>query len=300
MPEPPKETVEQRNKRHFLRVRMARLLTGGVIAVVHTIEQAMIAERFGARGVVVIGRTATQAVGPTNGMIARAPDPQAVKSILENILLPTVARVSVGHTMEGIVMQSSYADGIDESETLASASSRHIAYHRMNIPAISGVENLDEALKAITDGAAALRTKCPTAMPMMVLGHSREDTPDIRLVTSVIETIGNSIKDMAAKTAEERVAHAKDKGYGVGLLNQTIQLGRLPVPFFADGGIIFPLDAAMAMDLGYDGVIASVQLFQAANPEKRMRSLVLATMHYDKPEFLAKITEDHGTVGAIA
>ncbi|KAJ1720697.1 Pyridoxal 5'-phosphate synthase subunit snz1, partial [Coemansia biformis] len=201
--------------------------------------------------------------------------------------------------MESTVMQASFADGLDASETLTKASTESTDHHRLDIPVICGVGSLDEGLKMITAGAVALRSLILLGLNKDAPGHNREDCQDIRSAMSTMADIKSAIAAMAGKSEAERKACTDEKGYGIGLLNQTIKLGRFPVPFFADGGFIFPIDAAMARDVGYDGVIASVQLFRAANPEKRMRSMVLATTHYDKPDFLAKITEDHGAVGAI-
>ncbi|KAJ2712898.1 hypothetical protein H4R19_002521 [Coemansia spiralis] len=106
--------------------------------------------------------------------------------------------------------------------------------------------------------------------------------------------LNENIAVVAKMLADERAKHAKEKGYNVGLLNQVAKLGHLPVPLFANAGIAFPLDAAMAMSLGYDGIIASKALFSAVNAEKRMRSLVLATTYYKYPEYLSKIADDHG------
>ncbi|KAI7830038.1 hypothetical protein BX661DRAFT_180978, partial [Kickxella alabastrina] len=44
---------------------------------------------------------------------------------------------------------------------------------------------------------------------------------------------------------------------GLAILNQIIQLNRLPVPFFASGGITTPVDVAHVRRAGCDGVIAS-------------------------------------------
>ncbi|KAJ2709742.1 hypothetical protein H4R19_004096 [Coemansia spiralis] len=328
-----KELAQERARRHAIRCATGRLLRGGVLAIVSSPEMAVIAEKYGARGVIVAGAT---------GGSKRATDPQAVKGILENIMVPVFARVSVGHTIEGTVMESSFADGIDECEILEAASSKHLNYHRLAIPVMSSISAgsagapaavdsalaaavqgdpasinpalagallgtpaaapgapppketgaLDDALKKIFNGAAVLRTAPPP--PILGIVGSPEDMPKIRHLKEIMDALKLNIKTVTEMKPEERAAHAKQKGYSLALLNQVVRLQRLPVPLFAHGGIMFPLDAAMAMDLGYDGVITSVNVFQAANPEKRMRSLVLATTHYKHPGFLARITEDHG------
>ncbi|KAJ2807422.1 Pyridoxal 5'-phosphate synthase subunit snz1 [Coemansia helicoidea] len=304
-------------------------ISGGVIAIVDSAEKAIIAERYGARGVIVAG---------AGGLSRRTTEPHAVQAILENVMLPVFARVSIGHDIEAAVMAAAYADGIDESEMLDAASATNIDYHRAAIPAMSCVAppaplmeaggfmmfgvpapavtatpeapaskdtaTLDVALTKIHHGVAVLRTRAPQLPNMVGETGGDEDTPNITHLSAIMSDLKKEIKIVTAMTPEERAAHVEGKAYKVKLLNKVVKLQRLPVPFFANGGIVHPLDAAMAMDLGYDGVVASVNVFTADNPEQRMRSLVLATIHYKNPRFLTLITENHrairGGAGAVA
>ncbi|KAJ1727869.1 hypothetical protein LPJ61_004350 [Coemansia biformis] len=197
-----------------------------------------------------------------------------------------VGRVRVGHTMEAKVMESCGVTLIDENEVLAATSTVFIKKHSLDTPCICGVTNLEEALKRLAEGAAMLRSHCVN-----------EDMANINNVVKHYQTIQSDIAELSAKSEEERKTYASEKGVLPHLVSQVARLGRLPVPFIADGGIIMPIDVAMAMDLGYDGVIVSQQLFQAANPEKRMRSLVLAAIHYKDPMRVAAIAEDSGEIG---
>ncbi|KAJ2692644.1 hypothetical protein H4R19_006116 [Coemansia spiralis] len=240
---------------------------------------------------------------------SRAPDSQSVKAILENVMLPVFARMTVGHTIEAAVMVSSFADGIDENDLLGSASADHIDYLKLPIAAMTSLSKaepaagapidigtLDNALKSIFDGAAVLRAALPVGGGMFGGGAPDEDAINMQHLGELMTALNANIKIVKGDMdAAARATHAKEKGYSVGLLNQVANLGRLPVPLFAYGGIKLPLDAAMVMDFGYDGIIASKAVFDVANAEKRMRSLVLATTYYKHPEFLAKIADDQNT-----
>ncbi|KAJ2711493.1 Pyridoxal 5'-phosphate synthase subunit snz1 [Coemansia spiralis] len=257
----------------------ARLLTGGVIVVATTVEQAIIAERFGARAVIIMDKAA---MGPKNPrMPLLGPDPGSIRSALSNTMIPVIGRVRVGHTMEAKVMESCGVALIDESEVLTESSDIYIKKSALDTPCISGISNLEEALKRIAEGATMLRSRC-----------ADENTPNISDVLKHYQTVQSDITALAGKTDDERKKYAEDNGVPLPLVSQVVRLRRLPVPFIADGGIMLPMDVAMAMDLGYDGVIASQALFQAANPEKRMRALVLAAIHYKNPTAIASIAED--------
>jgi len=79
------------------------------------------------------------------------------------------------------------------------------------------------------------------------------------------------------------------------LLLKTLQLGRLPVVTFAAGGLATPADVSMLMQLGSDGVFVGSGIFKSGNPEKRAKSMVIATTFYNNPEVLANASEDLGT-----
>ena len=47
-------------------------------------------------------------------------------------------------------------------------------------------------------------------------------------------------------------------------------MGRLPMVQFAAGGILTPADAALMMQLGYDGVFLEFEIFNCSDPYKRV------------------------------
>jgi pyridoxal 5'-phosphate synthase pdxS subunit len=63
---------------------------------------------------------------------------------------------------------------------------------------------------------------------------------------------------------------------------------------FAAGGIATPADAALMMQLGSEGVFVGSGIFGAEDPEKMGKAIVQATMNYDKPDIIAKVSEGLG------
>ena len=69
---------------------------------------------------------------------------------------------------------------------------------------------------------------------------------------------------------------------------------KLPVVNFAAGGVATPADASLMMQLGAEGVFVGSGIFKSGNPAKRARAIVEAVTNYDKPEILAKVSENLG------
>merc|ERR1712134_11230 len=93
---------------------------------------------------------------------------------------------------------------------------------------------------------------------------------------------------------DELFTYAKDIGAPLDLVQQVKRDGRLPVVNFAAGGVATPADAALAMQLGVDGVFVGSGIFKSSEPEKRARAIVKAVTHYNDPKVLAEVSEDIG------
>ena len=93
---------------------------------------------------------------------------------------------------------------------------------------------------------------------------------------------------------EELMTYAKNIGAPYALVQETKELGRLPVVNFAAGGIATPADAALMMQIGVDGVFVGSGIFKSGNPAERAKAIVEATTHYNNPEILAKVSENLG------
>ena len=72
------------------------------------------------------------------------------------------------------------------------------------------------------------------------------------------------------------------------ILNEVIDLGRLPVVTFSAGGIATPADAALMMSHGMDGVFVGSGIFKSSDPKTTAEAIVLATHRYQNAESVAE------------
>merc|ERR1712157_433408 len=93
---------------------------------------------------------------------------------------------------------------------------------------------------------------------------------------------------------DELFTYSKEIGAPLDLLHQVKRDGRLPTVNFAAGGVATPADAALAMQLGVDGVFVGSGIFKSDCPEKRARAIVKATTHFNDAKVLAEVSEDIG------
>jgi pyridoxal 5'-phosphate synthase pdxS subunit len=66
------------------------------------------------------------------------------------------------------------------------------------------------------------------------------------------------------------------------------------VVLFTAGGIATPADAALMMQLGADGVFVGSGIFKSGDPSRRANAIVQATLHYDNPDVVAKVSRGLG------
>jgi pyridoxal 5'-phosphate synthase pdxS subunit len=88
--------------------------------------------------------------------------------------------------------------------------------------------------------------------------------------------------------------YAKEIQAPLALVEETADLGRLPVVLFAAGGIATPADAALMMQLGVDGVFVGSGIFKSGNPSERANAIVQATTHYNDYKILAEVSKNLG------
>lgn len=211
-------------------------------------------------------------------------DPHMIKEIMENVQIPVMAKVRIGHFVEAQILEALKVDYIDESEVLTPADTvDHIDKSKFNVPFVCGARNLGEALRRINEGAAMIRCK------------GEAGTGDISSAVDHIKTITKDIQEACKlKTDEERQALAKELRVPVELVNTVVELKRLPVVTFAAGGVATPADAALLMQLGCDGVFVGSGIFKSLNPEKLATAIVNAVTHYDDPLKLLEYSTDLG------
>ncbi|PIV82184.1 pyridoxal 5'-phosphate synthase lyase subunit PdxS [bacterium CG17_big_fil_post_rev_8_21_14_2_50_64_8] len=263
------------------KVGLAEMLKGGVIMDVTNAEQAKIAENAGAVAVMALERIPSDI--RKMGGIARMSNPGMIREIQQTVSIPVMAKVRIGHFAEAQILEALGVDFIDESEVLTPADNQnHIYKHDFKVPFVCGCRNLGEALRRIGEGAAMMRTKGEAGSGDVVeaVTHMREVTEGIRRLQTLRK--------------DEMMAEAKRLGAPYHVLVETAELGRLPVPNFAAGGVATPADAALMMQLGAETVFVGSGIFASEDPAPRAKAIVDAVTFHDDP---AKLVEVSLTLG---
>jgi pyridoxal 5'-phosphate synthase pdxS subunit len=258
------------------------MLKGGVIMDVVTAEHAKIAEDAGAVAVMALERVPADI--RAEGGVARMSDPALIVEIMDAVTIPVMAKARIGHFVEAQVLEALGVDYIDESEVLTPADEEHhIDKHAFKVPFVCGCRDLGEALRRIAEGAAMIRTKGEAGT-----GNIVEAVRHIRAVTS-------GIRRLASMREDELFVAAKELRAPLELVQQVAHDGKLPVVNFVAGGIATPADAALAMQLGAEGVFVGSGIFKSDEPARRANAIVQATTHFDNPQIIAEVSRGLGT-----
>ncbi len=271
-----------KNSRGTLEIKqnLAQMLKGGVIMDVVNADQARIAEKAGAVAVMALERVPADI--RAQGGVARMSDPKLIKEIQKAVTIPVMAKVRIGHIVEAQILQALKIDFIDESEVLTPADTRHVWKHDFSVPFVCGATNLGESLRRIAEGAAMIRTK------------GEAGTGDVIEAARHMRQILGEIQNLKTLSSVKLSAYATEQRVPLDLVKKVRDMGKLPVVNFAAGGIATPADAAFLMQIGAQGVFVGSGIFKSKNPEKRARAIVLATMHFQDAERLAKVSEGLG------
>ncbi|HEV1992073.1 MAG TPA: pyridoxal 5'-phosphate synthase lyase subunit PdxS [Candidatus Dormibacteraeota bacterium] len=260
---------------------LAQMLKGGVIMDVVTPEHARIAQDAGASAVMALERVPADI--RKQGGVARMSDPDLIKSIMEAVTIPVMAKCRIGHFVEAQILEALGVDYIDESEVLTPADEEnHIDKHPFKVPFVCGCRDLGEATRRIFEGAAMIRTKgeAGTGNVVEAVRHAR--------------AVNAGIRKLRGMSRAELAREAKLIGAPLEVLAECKRLGRLPVVNFAAGGIATPADAALMMQLGVDGVFVGSGIFKSEDPLKRAKAIVAATTYFDRPALLAEVSAGLG------
>ncbi len=261
---------------------LAEMLRGGVIMDVVTPEHAKIAEDAGAVAVMALERVPADI--RRDGGVARMSDPALIEAIKAAVTIPVMAKARIGHFAEAQILAALQVDYIDESEVLTPADEAyHIDKWAFEVPFVCGANNLGEALRRISEGAALIRSKGEAGTGNVVEA--------VRHLRSII----GDIAKIAACDPVERYGWAKTLQAPIGLVEEIAETGRLPVPLFCAGGIATPADAALVMQIGAEAVFVGSGIFKSEDPPVRARAIVEATAHFEDPEILAKVSRGLGT-----
>ena len=259
----------------------ARMQQGGVIMDVTNAEQAGVAEEAGAVAVMALERVPADIRAA--GGVARMADPLKIREIRDRVSIPVMAKCRIGHTAEARILESLAVDMIDESEVLTPADPfLHVDKSGFTVPFVCGARNLGEALRRIDEGAAMIRTK------------GEAGTGNVIEAVRHIRTISGEVQELRQLAKKEVSAWAKKERVTEKVCNEVRTLGRLPVVNFAAGGIATPADAALCRLLGVDGLFVGSGIFKAEHPMKVARAIVEASLHYDDPAILARVSTGLG------
>lgn len=264
-----------------IKVGLAKMLCNGVIMDVVDVAQARIAEDAGAVAVMALERVPSDI--RRDGGVARMSDPKMIEEIKAAVSIPVMAKIRIGHLAEAQILEAIGVDFIDESEVLTPADPYlHVDKHLFKTPFVCGATDLGEALRRVNEGAALIRTKgeAGTGNIIEAVRHLRE----VRRNIDELQTL--SSERMAERAEEYRVPLA--------LLNQVRDLGHLPVPNFAAGGVATPADAALCRQLGAETVFVGSGIFKSENPALLARAVVQATCFYNDPKKLLEVSRGLG------
>jgi len=267
--------------RYDLNKNLAQMLKGGVIMDVTTAEEAKIAEEAGACAVMALERVPADI--RKDGGVARASDPEMIKSIQKAVSIPVMAKVRIGHFVEAQILEALNVDYIDESEVLTPADpTLHIDKKTFKIPFVCGAKNLGEALRRIGEGASMIRTK------------GEPGTGDVIEAVRHMRMMNSEIRRIQGLSKCELMNAAKELQAPIHLVEYVHEHGKLPVVNFAAGGVATPADAAMMMQLGCDGVFVGSGIFKSGDPRKRASAIVKAVTHFNDAKILAEVSENLG------
>lgn len=264
-----------------LKVGLAEMLKGGVIMDVINAEQASIAEESGAAAVMALERVPSDI--RQRGGVARMASIDIIRSIMDAVHIPVMAKVRIGHFVEAQILEALGVDFIDESEVLTPADEEfHVDKFNFKVPFVCGCRNLGEALRRINEGAAMIRTKGEAGT-----GNIVEAVRHMRAVRSEIAALRNmNDQELAVAAQTYRVP--------VELVKKIAEEQKLPVPNFAAGGVATPADAALMMQLGAESVFVGSGIFKSQDPQARARSIVKAVTHYNDPKALLEVSRGLG------
>jgi pyridoxal 5'-phosphate synthase pdxS subunit len=200
------------------------------------------------------------------------------------VTIPVMAKARIGHFVEAQVLEALGVDYIDESEVLTPADeNNHIDKHAFKVPFVCGCRDLGEALRRIAEGAAMIRTK------------GEAGTGNIVEAVRHIRAVHSGIRRLQGMREDELFTAAKELQAPLDLVQQVARDGRLPVVNFVAGGIATPADAALAMQLGAEGVFVGSGIFKSEDPARTANAIVQATTHFDNPKIIADVSKGLGT-----
>jgi pyridoxal 5'-phosphate synthase pdxS subunit len=109
-----------------------------------------------------------------------------------------------------------------------------------------------------------------------------------------IRTVNAEIRRLQGMRPDELFVAAKELQAPLDLVQMVAAEGKLPVVNFVAGGIATPADAALAMQLGAEGVFVGSGIFKSEDPATMANAIVQATTHFDNPKVIAEVSKGLG------
>ena len=149
------------------------------------------------------------------GGVARMSDPALIEGIKQAVSIPVMAKARIGHFAEAKVLEVLGVDYIDESEVLTPADDEHhIDKWPFTVPFVCGANNLGEALRRISEGAAMIRSK------------GEAGTGDVKEAVRHLRQILGDIRKLTQADAAERYSWAKELRAPIELVRRGGRRGR--------------------------------------------------------------------------
>jgi len=252
-----------------------------------TPEHAAIAQEAGAVAVMALERIPADIRAA--GGVARMSAIELIRSIMDTVTIPVMAKVRIGHFAEAQVLQQLGVDYIDESEVLTPADDKyHVDKHAFTTPFVCGARDLGEALRRIAEGAAMIRSKGEAGS-----GNIVEAVRHMR-------AIGDAVRELSVAPKEELISRARDLGAPLELVSRVAADAKLPVVLFCAGGVATPADAALMMQLGAEGIFVGSGIFKSNDPKRFARAIVDATTHFNEPGVVLEACRSLGASEAMS
>lgn len=128
----------------------------------------------------------------------------------------------------------------------------------------------------------------------MIRTKGEAGTGDVVEAVRHARTVADEIAGAQKLDPKSLAEYARELRVPVKLLQETIELGRLPVVNFAAGGVATPADAALMMQMGCDGVFVGSGIFKSGDARKRAKAIVQAVTHFRDPKVLAEVSAGLG------
>ncbi|KAJ2334619.1 hypothetical protein GGI00_001769 [Coemansia sp. RSA 2681] len=215
--------------------------------------------------------------------MSRMCDPRVIKTIADSVLIPVIAKVSIGHEIEAAVAVKVGANFIEETEFALETATGYMDKNDISVPVICTVTTLADCVARLKEGASILRTRNKTAV------RAEATLKIITDLTAEIEKYQDKDKWMDYCRAK------KDDGLTEDDHEKYIFKKDLShFPIFAYGGICTPRDVALMMEMKCRGVFVENSIFASDNPRNRLKSMARAIEVYNNMGEMIKLSMGTG------